>query len=275
MFAKNGFVVCRPHTPSSLNKSPDAHWTTLICSPFTDYPSGIVWSQHPMPKGGGRKAFLKGVRHDSDSDAEPSEQNKAQPKQPVAKPNLADAFKHDATQAPPPAPADSGEADGEAAGTETRGQMLQRHKRVRVSNKRVPVYRHVGVQYLQEIKALKEKYKKLGKKHKDEAVKEEAALEASHAAQLDALTNRDAQRDAVQQVSDGLCGVALGEGAREKKLTKAQRQREKRAQRDAEREARIETERAAMPESERRAEERALRNVLKPLGLVVHEIKVC
>lgn len=134
----------------------------------------------------------------------------------------------------------------------------------------------------QELKALKEKYKKLGKKHKDEGAKEEAALEAIHAVQLAALHNRDEQREAVQHVSDGLYGVALGpgdgaqgtRGGGEKKLTKAQRQREKRAQRDAEREARIEAEKAAMPESERLAEERALRNALKPLGLMVHEIKV-
>lgn len=121
---------------------------------------------------------------------------------------------------------------------------------------------------------MKEKYKKLGKKHKDEATKEEAALEAAHALQLATLEGRQAQQEAVQQVSEGLYGVALAEGGREKKLTKAQRQREKRAQRDAEREARIEAEKAAMPESERRLEERALKHVLKPLGMVVHEIKV-
>lgn len=233
---------------------------------------------NPMPKGGGRKAFLKGVRHD-DSDSDAQERAKPATKQPVApsKPNMADAFKHDAP-APVPAGHDAAAADVDAAdatadvttdGTETRGQMLQRHKRVCSAM----VWTGPVTRTAQELKALKEKYKKLGKKHKDEANKEEAALEAAHATQLATLTNRDAQRDAVQQVSEGLYGVAL-EGQPEKKLTKAQRQREKRAQRDAEREARIEAEKAAMPESERRAEERALRNLLKPLGLVVYDIKV-
>lgn len=95
-----------------------------------------------MPKGGGRKAFLKGVRHDSDSEQDDkgkAAQPSKQPKQPSApKPNKADAFLIDAplptppAAAPAPAPPQGSDSDaeGDAQGTETRGQMVQRHKRV-------------------------------------------------------------------------------------------------------------------------------------------------
>ncbi len=97
-----------------------------------------------MPKGGGRKAFLKGVRHDSDDDDaqdnKPSVKNGNQPQKPAApKPNKADAFLIDAPAPPPPAaaaaaaaphPQGSDSDEGGVHSSETRGQMVQRHKRV-------------------------------------------------------------------------------------------------------------------------------------------------
>ncbi len=58
------------------------------------------------------------------------------------------------------------------------------------------------------------------------------------------------------------------------KRTKAQKRKEKQAARDAEREARIAAEKEELGPSEREEEERALKAVLAPLGLVIKEIRV-
>jgi hypothetical protein len=59
-----------------------------------------------------------------------------------------------------------------------------------------------------------------------------------------------------------------------KQPSRAQKRREAKAQEEAEREARIAAEQAGMGDSDRLLEERALADLLRPLGLAVHDIPV-
>lgn len=220
------------------------------------------------PKGGGRKAFLKGKKAlvDSDEEAETPAKQPAKKVPAAAKPDKSAAFKLDSASVqaadPAPAPAQTGANAGggaeAAAPDETRGQMLQRHKR--------------------DLKNLKEQQKRLGKKGKDEADRLEEQLESKHAAEVAAMDAREGKgrggaAEAVE-VADSLYSVKLtDEPEKTKKPTKAQRQREKKVAREAEREARIAEELANMPETERHAEAKAMRALLRPLQLQVHEIQ--
>lgn len=159
---------------------------------------------------------------------------------------------------------------------ETRGQMVQRHKR--------------------EAKALKEKIKRMGKKAKDEAAKLEREMEERHTAELASLDaseslnqtshltalptafyamtvtsddgGGDGQLDDVASTEEQNGQRILGN----KKQSKAQRRREQRAREEAEREARIAAELAELGETEREAEEKELQLLLSPHGLGIKDI---
>jgi OTU domain-containing protein 6 len=231
-------------------------------------------------KGGGRAGFMKANRKGGpESDEEEEVAVKQQPvkAQEAAKP--ADASDDAKTEAPS-APviskkaaaflvgsgdgsSDDSDADDEqdrSASGETRGQMVQRHKR--------------------EAKTVKEQVKRLGKKGKDEAAKLETEVKNRHAAELASLAPAGGSSGGAEAIAlaDSLYAATIndtGDGAapkKEKKLTKAQQRREKQAQKDAEREARIAAENAELGETERMAEENALKKVLAPLGLKVKDI---
>lgn len=159
---------------------------------------------------------------------------------------------------------------------ETRGQMVQRHKR--------------------EAKALKEKIKRMGKKAKDEAAKLESEMEERHTAELASLDaseslnqtshltalptafyamtvtsddgGGDGQLDDVASTEEQNGQRILGN----KKQSKAQRRREQRAREEVEREARIAAELAELGETEREAEEKELQLLLSPHGLGIKDI---
>lgn len=150
------------------------------------------------------------------------------------------------------------EADGEEGGPESRGQLLQRHKR--------------------EVLAHKKTVTKLGKANKDTAAKLTQELETRHAKELKALEDREQQKGT--EVIDDRFANDLKlededgkEDAKAGKASKAQKRRAKLAKREAEREARIQTEALAEGTSSRQLEEQQLEEVLKPAGLGIHDIQ--
>ncbi|KAL4424340.1 hypothetical protein ABPG75_001641 [Micractinium tetrahymenae] len=215
-------------------------------------------------KGGGRAGFVKAARsaaHVEDADEQEAAAPAAEQQQPPAsaapQPAPSKAAKFLKTEEPAEAGSSSDE-EGEP-GVETRGKMLQRHKR--------------------EQKALKDQVKRLGKKGRDEAARLEAELAARHTAELAALdsSKKKTAAEAVA-VADSLYSVHLdadGEQQAEgqgKKQSKSQRRREQRQREEQEREARIAAELAELGDTDRVIEERALQAVLRPLGLRIHQI---
>ncbi|KXZ45272.1 hypothetical protein GPECTOR_56g368 [Gonium pectorale] len=232
----------------------------------------------------GMKSFLKGVHKQHGSDDEAPAPSEA----PAEQPSTTSQSKPAASQQPAAAPAqppkaaakaddgsdeESGDEEGGAKGPETRGKLLQRHKR--------------------ELTAHKKAVQKLGSKKKDEAAKLTAELEARHARELKELDEREAAAAAAAQeataagpsgsdvaaaaaagaAAEQLSGIALGAGADHKKPSKAQKRREKHAQQEAEREQRIAEEQAALGPSDKALEEDRLRELLAPLRLGIREIR--
>lgn len=101
--------------------------------------------------GGGKKSFMKGVARSDEADAPAEEAQQPEASEPAAEPAAGAAAQPSASPAPPSAPPTAGMPAGVAApfplepaakespaaaieqeaGTETRGQVLQRHKKVR------------------------------------------------------------------------------------------------------------------------------------------------
>ncbi|KAL4431981.1 hypothetical protein ABPG77_000248 [Micractinium sp. CCAP 211/92] len=213
-------------------------------------------------KGGGRSGFVKAARSAAHADDADEQQAAApvseqQPAASPAQPAPSKAAKFLKTEEPEEAGSSSDE-EGEP-GVETRGKMLQRHKR--------------------EQKALKDQVKRLGKKGKDEAARLEAELAARHAAELAALdSGKEKTAAEAVAVADSLYSVHLGADGEEqqegqhKKQSKSQRRREQRQREEQEREARIAAELAELGDTDRVIEERALQAVLRPLGMRIHQI---
>ena len=245
-------------------------------------------------KGGGRAGFMKAARRgpeeasDEDQPAAPPPP-KETPKEQPSKETPKEPSKH-AESAPVISKkaaafligsGDGGSDDNDdddtnqerSASGETRGQMVQRHKR--------------------EAKALKEQIKRMGKKSK-EGAKLEAEMKVRHETELASLSfvssssggdgggSATQDKDTNNEEEDDVLANALAEtsmggsggegGGRVKKPTKAQRRRQQKAERDAEREARIAQETSELGETERMLEEKALKKVLAPLGLAVKDI---
>lgn len=158
---------------------------------------------------------------------------------------------------------DGGDADADEEATasrrpgeETRGQVLQRHKR--------------------EMQLHKKAVQRSGKKSKDEVACLNKDIEERHAREL---AEADA-REAALEAGDGLAQLGLQQddateeaGAKAKKPTKAQKRKEKLAAKEAAYQARLAEESAAAGPSSRQLEEEALVKLLKPRGLRLKEIR--
>ncbi len=231
-------------------------------------------------KGGGRAGFMKANRKGGPASDDEEEIAPKQPAPSAEAPTKPTDASNTAKSEAPAAPVISkkaaaflvGSGDGSSsdsegdevqdrsASGETRGQMVQRHKR--------------------EAKSVKEQVKRLGKKGKDEGAKLEAEMKTRHTSELASLAPAGASSGDAESIAlaDSLYAATLNDGGdeaapkKEKKLTKAQQRREKQAQKDAEREARIAAENAELGETERMVEEKALKKVLAPLGLGVKDI---
>mmetsp|Transcript_25187 Transcript_25187/g.63934 ORF Transcript_25187/g.63934 Transcript_25187/m.63934 type:complete len:372 (-) Transcript_25187:390-1505(-) len=161
-----------------------------------------------------------------------------------------------------PAGSDDEEEDDEG-GPETRGKMLQRHKR--------------------EMLAFKKNLQRMGKKSKDEIAKMTAEIEARHAKELKDVDAAAAQAPstskpaaaAADAAAEGVGALKMGAGEEDAggHKTKAMKRREKLAAAEAEREARVAEELAAAGPSARQQEEEALHALLVPLGLAVRDIR--
>lgn len=128
--------------------------------------------------------------------------------------------------------------------SETKGQMTQRHKR--------------------EMKALKDKVKRMGKKGKEEGAKLLKEMEERHEKETKCFE----EGETVEQVTVSLYSTDLGE----QRKTKAQKRREKMMNDELERERRIAEENEALGETEREAEEKALEGKLMLSGLMIKDI---
>jgi OTU domain-containing protein 6 len=243
-------------------------------------------------KGGGRSGFMKAAHRGGDKDETPPLNSVAQddnstssakvlqkatddPADPAVGEKRGDEARESTIQPPDDDEEVMNRDVVQNTNVETRGQMVQRHKR--------------------EAKALKEKIKRMGKKAKDEAANLESEMEQRHIAELASLDAFESLNQtshltalptafyAMTVTSDGngegqLDDVASTEeqnGQRtlgNKKQSKAQRRREQRAREEAEREARIAAELAELGESEREAEEKELQLLLSPHGLGIKDI---
>eukprot|EP00198_Chlamydomonas_reinhardtii_P000235 XP_001689570.1 predicted protein [Chlamydomonas reinhardtii] len=144
--------------------------------------------------------------------------------------------------------------DGGEKGPETRGKMLQRHKKEMAAHKKV--------------------VQKLGSKKKDEAAKLTAEMEARHARELKELDAREKAAAAAPAaatpaaVAAGAGAAAEADGAAEALDGLALGGGHK-----AERQARIAEELAALGPSDKALEEERLADLLAPLGLAIREIR--
>lgn len=135
--------------------------------------------------------------------------------------------------------------------TETRGQMLQRHKR--------------------EQKACKDAVKRMGKKRKEEATKMEEDLKKRQEKERFERDAREAVQDVLEPVVEGLADTTIATPGN--RITKAQKRRQKKLEEHAMRQRRIEDERLDMGETDQVVEEGQLLAKLEPLGLQVKEIQ--
>eukprot|EP01026_Neomeris_dumetosa_P026937 TRINITY_DN21933_c0_g1_i2.p1 TRINITY_DN21933_c0_g1~~TRINITY_DN21933_c0_g1_i2.p1 ORF type:complete len:384 (-),score=93.45 TRINITY_DN21933_c0_g1_i2:294-1445(-) len=151
---------------------------------------------------------------------------------------------------------DDDSVGGEERGEETRGQMLQRHKK--------------------ELKQLKEQLKRLGKKKKDEANKMEQDLLSTQQKELEELSAKENDnQDATQPIqSEAAFYLKKSDDSQQsKKQSKSQKRRQKQAEQDAEREARIKEEQDNLGTTQKQIENEQLEAVLNPLGLTIYEVK--
>lgn len=188
-------------------------------------------------KGGGRAAFMKAAQArnlvDSSSDGELEIYEAVETENIHSESEMDEKLKVSEVSA------------GEQT-NETKGQMTQRHKR--------------------EMKALKEKVKRMGKKGKEEGVVLLKEMEERHRQELQAP--EDARRKTVEEMTISFYSTGMGE----QRKTKAQKRREKMMKEEIKREQRIAEENEAMGESEREAEEKALQAKLALSSLAIKDI---
>jgi len=188
-------------------------------------------------KGGGRAAFMKAAQTrnlgDSSSD-EDAEEKKVRVTETSRIDSRNDMKSEEVSEISPPSE------------QETKGQMIQRHKR--------------------EMKALKDKVKRMGKKGKEEGALLLKQMEERHEKEVKALEQTDSKN--VEEVTLSLYSTDIGE----QRKTKAQKRREKMMKEEMEREQRIAEENEAMGETDREAEENALEAKLLLSSLVIKDI---
>eukprot|EP00195_Chlamydomonas_chlamydogama_P017882 CAMPEP_0202896522 /NCGR_PEP_ID=MMETSP1392-20130828/5518_1 /ASSEMBLY_ACC=CAM_ASM_000868 /TAXON_ID=225041 /ORGANISM="Chlamydomonas chlamydogama, Strain SAG 11-48b" /LENGTH=366 /DNA_ID=CAMNT_0049581913 /DNA_START=53 /DNA_END=1153 /DNA_ORIENTATION=- len=217
----------------------------------------------------GMKGFMKSAMKHKDEE-EVEEQQQGETNQPASAQQPAKAQERKSAAAPAPAPApkadeDDGsddEEEGGPSGPETRGHMIQRHKR--------------------EMQAHKKNLQRMGKKSKDELAKLNKEIEDRHARELREVEDREAgsssaaaaavstSAEAAEELAEGVAGLDAGG---HKKPSKAMKRKEKLAKAEADRAARIAEEQAHLGPSERAREEDQLEVLLKPLGLGIRDIR--
>jgi len=214
-------------------------------------------------KGGGRSAFMKSALRSNANDRASDEEIENAVKQgeeertgidgpkPVQTEGSSEGKQQECEQDDQPVDhgASDDEGEDEACKKESRGQMVQRHKR--------------------EAKAVKDKVKRMGKKGKEEGAKLLKEMEDRHEKELMSLDTGDGESDGqVQAVAATLYGTSISSP----KKTKAQKKREQKLREEAEREARIAAENEARGESEREMEEKALSEILLLESLELKDI---
>jgi hypothetical protein len=187
-------------------------------------------------KGGGRAAFMKAAQARNLVDSSCDEDIEA--KKATGAETIPTESKIDVKSEEVP-----GFSHGE---DETKGQMTQRHKR--------------------EMKALKDRVKRMGKKGKEEGALLLKEMEERHGEEMKALEEVGCK--AVEEITLSLYSADIGE----QRKTKAQKRREKMIKEEIEREQRIAEENEAMGESDREAEEKALRAKLVLSSLAIKDI---
>ncbi|DBA83091.1 hypothetical protein WJX79_000332 [Trebouxia sp. C0005] len=215
-------------------------------------------------KGGGKKAFLKGVVAKPDADEVSAtaidDQAEGGPSSADTQTETKRSDIENGSASCSPAHLPEVTSTAQDLESESRGQLTQRHKK--------------------EAKALKEATKRLGKKKKDDVARLETEMDERHAAEAAALEQRE--RDAAgpqEETTDILAtdlysfSLSAAETQKQKQPTKAQKRRQHQADRDAEREAELEAERAQQGESEQAVEDKQLREMLTPLGLTIRAIQ--
>mmetsp|Transcript_15010 Transcript_15010/g.39716 ORF Transcript_15010/g.39716 Transcript_15010/m.39716 type:complete len:383 (+) Transcript_15010:1527-2675(+) len=215
-----------------------------------------------LPKGFSAKKRDKQEATPEAPPAQERQQQTAAQSEPNSSQQASSATDKAGQQEAPPPPPDSDE-DREGNGPETRGQVIQRHKR--------------------EMQAFKKNLQRMGKKSKDELAAMNSEIEARHKRELQEVEQREKQ---AEEPAQELSGLRLGTEAEARpgpseehassgggKATKAMKRREKAQREEAEREARIAEEAAAAGPSARAQEEEALGRLLAPLGLRMREIK--
>ncbi|KAL3147843.1 hypothetical protein ABBQ32_002566 [Trebouxia sp. C0010 RCD-2024] len=210
-------------------------------------------------KGGGKKAFLRGVVAKPDAD-DGIEQESTESGVSLPQPSTSETASErpDTSSTGPQLP--DIRATTEDVSSETRGQLTQRHKK--------------------EAKMLKEAAKKIGRKKKDEIAKLEEDMDERHAAETAALEQRERDAAGPQEETTDILATDLysfslppSETQKQKQPSKAQKRRQHQAEKEAEREAELEAERAEQGESEQAVEDRELKQMLTPLGLTVRPIQ--
>eukprot|EP01024_Parvocaulis_polyphysoides_P028541 TRINITY_DN25798_c0_g2_i1.p1 TRINITY_DN25798_c0_g2~~TRINITY_DN25798_c0_g2_i1.p1 ORF type:complete len:399 (+),score=95.18 TRINITY_DN25798_c0_g2_i1:54-1199(+) len=227
-------------------------------------------------KGGGRKGFFKSVQRPANNEEQREEEGEVpteEIKQEVVKPSSSKQVEQQGSSSAAQEKEelnsqflkdtddgndreDEDDGDEQEKGGETKGQMIQRHKK--------------------ELKQLKEQVKRLGKKKKDEAVKMESELLSKHQKELEELESKQGNGDTtkINNVSTSLYKFNQDDQEpSQKKLTKAQKRKQKQAEKEAEREAQIKEELDNLGTTQRQAENEKLEEILNPIGFTVFDVK--
>eukprot|EP01025_Chloroclados_australasicus_P010994 TRINITY_DN1473_c0_g1_i1.p1 TRINITY_DN1473_c0_g1~~TRINITY_DN1473_c0_g1_i1.p1 ORF type:complete len:380 (-),score=93.33 TRINITY_DN1473_c0_g1_i1:316-1455(-) len=227
-------------------------------------------------KGGGRKGFFKSVQRAAQAEDQEEEpevpEEEAPPSTPVI--DQKQGVKSSEQQASSSQQPSSSKAEDfllkdededeededertEERGEETKGQMIQRHKK--------------------ELRQMKEQVQRLGKKKKDEGAKLEEDLLTRQQKELDEWEAKNASADDTNQNEFSGSIYALKTGSDEqqapKKMSKAQKRKQKQAEKEAEIEARIKEEQENMGQTLRQAEDEKFEEILNAIGLTVFHVK--
>jgi len=248
-----------------------------------------------------KKAFLKSANRKPGAPAEQAEGSGSEDEQPAAE--------QQAPPSPKKAPAalaaaadNGGGADGDGdEGPETRGRMVQRHKREAVALKKrakggkaeaAKAAADLDARHAKELADLERGDREAGgsgavpgpppSSSKAAAAAKPAAAKAAPAAAAASAAEPAASAADVDGASKYLKDATLGDDADAddedpavsgRKQSKAQKRREKAAAKESARDARIAAERAALGPSERAEEGAALARLLRPLGLALKDVR--
>lgn len=274
-------------------------------------------------KGAGRSSFVKATLRHKESASDSGEEvyatalhadSPAESCSPPHPPPRTQAAEAEAAAAR----SSDGSSESEEKGAESMGRILQRHKGVRCwESAEARRATHAGapltsplILFSQELRAVRDQARRLGKKRADEAAAMEAAVLARHHSELATAEARQAEARALRpsdlrslaqdlarthlekkmdgddgaganredEDAAGVDGESEEDGedpcasAARPKQSKAARRRQQRCQQEREREERIAREQAERGASERELEEAAVSERLAPRKLAIHQI---